>query len=343
LLALDVLAINNAGLTAAWYMDIAVEQQRLGKQGDALKSALAAVDVATRNGDDLVLARARLTVYTLRDVPDRAAKTSDSEVEAIIARTNSPGLLAMFQNAAAQRALAQGDLARARSLFEKSIATFAALEVAPSMMRGSSEQNLGVALQFSNQDEAQVHLDRAVEIFTARFGPMHDETLGARLAAATNSMYRGKIDDASRSLDELAATQKTPTALGARVAMARCQVGQVQKREALDRCKSALATSRAVFGNEDVEIIPPLLAVAQVTMETSVKDALPLLEEAVALAEKSAGNPTDLPYARGLYALALKVVGREKDGAAIAKLALPELDRLGQKELAATLRQHFAL
>jgi hypothetical protein len=212
------------------------------------------------------------------------------------------------------------------------------------MMRGSSEQNLGVALQFSRKmEDAQVHFERAVSIFTARYGPSHDEPLGARLAAASNAMWLGKIDHAAQELEALAATQTAPTALGARIAMARCQVAQVQKREPLERCKEALATSRAVFGNSDVEIIPPLLAVAQLTMRTSVKDAVPLLEEAVALAEKSAGNPTDLPYARGLYALALKVTGRAKDGEAIAKLALPELERLGQKELVATLRQHFAL
>jgi hypothetical protein len=253
-------------------------------------------------------------------------------------------LLALFQNAAGQRALAQGDLARARTLLETSIATLESLELAPTMVRGSSEQNLGVALQISRKmEDAQVHLERAVSIFTARFGPSHDDTRGARLAAASNAMWRGKVDDAARELDELAASQTAPTALGARIAMARCQVAQVQKRDPLARCKDALATSRAVFGSSDVEIIPPLTAVAQLTMATSVKDAVPLLEEAVALAETSAGNPTDLPYARGLYALALKVTGRATEGEAIAKLALPELERLGQKELVATLRQHFAL
>ncbi|MDQ3335310.1 MAG: serine/threonine protein kinase [Myxococcota bacterium] len=342
--ALDVTSANNPALTASWHMDLAIVNQRLGKQRDALQSALAAVDVATRNGDDLVLARARATVYVLRDVPDRAATTSDAEAEAIIARAGSPGLIAMFHNAAGQRALAQGDVARARTLLEKSIATFESLELAPMMMRGSSEQNLGVALQFSRKmEDAQVHLDRAVSIFTARFGPSHDETLGARLAAASNAMYLGRVDDAARELDALAALQSAPTAVGARVAMARCQVAQVQKRDPLARCKDALATSRAVFGNSDVEIVPPLVAVAQLTMVTSVKAAVPLLEEAVALAEKHAGNPTDLPYARGLYALALKVTGRATEGEAIAKLALPELERLGQKELVATLRQHFAL
>src|SRR5687767_11644887 len=161
-------------------MELATVNQRLGKQRDALQSALAAVDVATRNGDDLVLARARATVYVLRDVPDRAATTSDAEVEAIIARAGSPGLTAMFQNAAGQRALAQGDVERARTLLEKSIATFEAIEIAPMMMRGSSEQNLGVALQFSRKmADAQIHFDRAVSIFTARFGSSHDETLGA--------------------------------------------------------------------------------------------------------------------------------------------------------------------
>lgn len=341
--ALDVPAANNPGLTAAWHMEITTVNQRLGKQRDALQSALAAVDVATRNGDDLVLARARLTVYVLRDVPDRAATTSEAEVEAIIARAGSPGLVAMFQNAAGQRALAQGDVARAQTLLKTSIATLESIELAPMMLRGSSEQNLGVALQFARKmDEAQVHLERAASIFTARFGPSHDDTLGARLAAASNAMWLGNVDHAARELDELAASQRAPTALGARIAMARCQIAQVQQKDPLARCQDALATCRAVFGSSDVELVPPLMAVAQLTMATSVKDAVPLLEEAIALAEKSAGNPTDLPYARGLYALALKVTGRATEGAAIAKLALPELERLGQKELVATLRQHFA-
>jgi hypothetical protein len=332
-------------------MDLTIVNQRLGKQRDALQNALAAVDVATRNGDDLVLARARATVYVLRDVPDRAATTSDAEVEAIIARAGSPGLIALFHNAAGQRALAQGDVERARTLLEKSIATFESIELAPMMMRGSSEQNLGVALQFSRKrEDAQLHFERAVEVFTERSGAAHEETAVARLSAAHNLVYLGRVDDAARALDalagELAASQRARTALGARVAMARCQVEQAleargTRREALARCTDALATSRVVYGADHVENVPPLLAVAQLTMASSVRDALPLLEEAVALSEKYAGNPTGLPYARGLYALALKVVGRAADGEVIARKAITDLDRLGQRELAATLRTQF--
>ena len=341
-----VIATNNAGLAAAWHLAAAEALQRAGKQGEALVRAEQAMNVASRNGDDHVYARARLTVYVLRDAADRDSSTRDEEVEAIVMRAGSPGLLANFHNAAGQRAMAKGDVDNARALFARSIAALEQLELAPSMMRGSGEQNLGVALQFSRKlDDAQLHFDRAVEIFTARFGATHDETSGARLASAANLIYRGKIAEGADKLDtlaaELASTKRAETALGARVAMARCQAAQALRHEPLARCKEALAANRAVFGNDHVALVPPLLATAQLTMAKSVRDAVPLLEEALAIAEKRAGNPTDLPYARGLYALALKVVGRAADGEAVAKLAIADLDRLGQVELVATLRTHY--
>jgi tetratricopeptide (TPR) repeat protein/predicted Ser/Thr protein kinase len=339
-------AAGNRGLGAAWHLELADAQRRAGKERDAIASAEAAIDLATRNGDDLVLARARLHAYLLRDVPDRKSTVRDAEVEAIVARVGSPGLLATFHNAAGQRALSHGDIPRARSLLEQAATAQAALELAPSSQRGSAEQNLGVALQFGGDlDGAQAHFERAVEVFTARYGAGHEITAGARLNAAHNQLYRGKIPDAVAALDalaaELVAAKRDHTALGAQVAAARCQGGQASGHDALARCTEALALGRAVFGKGNVEIVPSLLAVAQLTMATSVRGALPYLEEAIAIAGNQAGNPTDLPYARGLYALALDVVGRKAEGRAIAKLAIGDLERLGQRELAAAVRQKF--
>jgi serine/threonine protein kinase/tetratricopeptide (TPR) repeat protein len=338
--------VNNAGLAAAWHLELADAQHRIGNDHDAAAHGVIATDLATRNGDDLVLARARLLVYLLRDIHDRNSPVRDAEVEAIVTRAGSPGLLGTFYNAAAQRALALGDVPRARALFERAVTSFAAIELAPSSQRGSTEQSLGTALRFSQSfKDAQVHFERAVEILTSRYGASDAETQEARLAAGHNLLYLGRADEGSRLLDaladELVADNRERTALAARVAMARCQVGQVTKRDALARCTDALAASRVVFGEDALQTVQPLLAVAQLTMATSVRAAVPLLEKAVAISEKQAGNPTDLPYARGLYALALHVVGREDEGLAIAKLAIADLERFGQKDLVAALREHF--
>jgi predicted Ser/Thr protein kinase/tetratricopeptide (TPR) repeat protein len=344
----EITALGNPGLTAAWHLELADAQRRAGKDRDAIASTEAAIDVATRNGDDLVLARARLTLYVLRDVPDRDTTVRDAEVEAIVVRVGSPGLLATFENAAGQRAMALGDVERARELLERAAKAHAELELAPSSQRGSAEQNLGVAMQFTKDpDGAQAHFDRAVEIFLARYGAASEITLGARLAAAHNQLYRGNAQAAVTALDALAAalsaTKRGHAAIGAEVARARCQAAQATGTDALARCREALAINTSVFGEDHVETLPSLLAVAQLTMATNVREAVPLLEEAIAIADKHAGNPTDLPYARGLYALALKVTGRKDAGLAVARQAIGDLDRLGQRELAATLRQHFPL
>ncbi|MGE0869064.1 MAG: tetratricopeptide repeat protein [Kofleriaceae bacterium] len=346
-----VTAIENAGLRATWHIERAETYRQLGKQHEALEDALAAVEVATRNGDDVVLARARLRVYILRDVSDRSDATRDGEVEAIVARAGSPALLATFHNVAGQRALARGDVARARALFERSVETLGKLELAPSMMHGAVQLNLGSALLYTQDyDAARSHYDRAVEIFTARLGATHDETVHARTAAATCLMHSGRVEDSARALAtlsaDLAGANRSHTVPGAHVAMARCQVEQALdakgvQADGLHRCKEALEVHRAVYGTGRVELVSPMLAVAQLTMATSVSDALPILEQAIAIAEQHAGHPTDLPYARGLLALALKVTGKPAEGYALAQKVVADLDRFGQRALAEMLRAQF--
>lgn len=347
-LAATIDGANNPGLAAAWNLELADAHERMGDNRAAEASAQAAVEIATRNGDDLVLARARLSVYMLRDAADRSAAVRDQEIEAVVARAGSPGLMAMFHNAAGLRATAQGDIPRARAQFERAIAAFAEIELAPASFHGAAEQNLGVALQYAGDLEAaQAHFDRASALLTERFGPRHVEVLGARLASGLCQLYRGHVAEAGDTLDrladEVAAAGRSRTTLGANLAMARCQAAQAKKADPLTRCREALAIGRAVFGTGDVANVPALLAVAQLVMRESARDALPMLEEAIAIAERQANHPTDLPYARGLYALALKVAGRAREGEAIARAAIDDLERLGQAQLVAALRTHFSL
>ncbi|HEY0251708.1 MAG TPA: hypothetical protein VGC41_09285, partial [Kofleriaceae bacterium] len=339
-----VTAIANPGLSTVWHFERARSYDRAGDRARATAEATAAADLATRNGDDLALARARLTMYMDHDVGDRTSTVRDAELESLMIRTGSPGMLAAFHDVAGQRALGAGDLSRAKQLFEQTIAAAAALELAPSAEHGIAEQNLGTTLRYAQDPKgAQPHLDRAVQLLTARFGPHEAHTLQARMAAAHNQMFLGNPQESARAFTALASDAPPNTTIAADIALAQCQLAQLLADHALERCKASLELARTVYGANSPSLVAPLSAFAQLTMRTSVHDALPYLEEAFDIARGANDHPNDLPYVEGLYALALSVEHRDREAVPLAREALPGLDRFGQKDLAAAVRQRFKL
>ncbi|MFT3696574.1 MAG: serine/threonine-protein kinase [Kofleriaceae bacterium] len=334
-----VTAIANPDLSTAWNLERARAFERAGDIEHALAAARAAADLAARNGDDLALARARLMTYQFHDPAAR-----DAEIESLMVRSGSPGMLAQFQDAAGQRALETGDLDRAKTLFEQSVAGSTTLELAPSATHGGAEQDLGTTYRY-RQDPAgaQPHLERAAELLTARFGARSDHALRARMAVAHNAMFLGHPEKSAQLFEQLAAEVPAKSTLAADIAFARCQVAQLLKDHPLDHCKAALEVARRVYGANSPSLVAPLSATAQMVMETSVRDSIPYLEEALAIAKHGSEHPNDLPYVEGLYALALSETHRDPEALANAKAALPGLDQFGQKELATMLRQRFKL
>jgi tetratricopeptide (TPR) repeat protein len=346
----EIEANGHVELTLDWYSALVSELSLAGDYVRAGREIEAARHLAQANGGDAELAwftTARLRVAILTNT---ATDALEADVDALVTRVGNPLLTAAALQARGERALDAGSFARALELLTSAIDLLVNVCVIPStdlhsahMLRAGALQQLGKLVQ------AQLDLDRAVEVARARFPPDHIAVAWAETARANDWLHAGKLDDAGRAFGEIRAAlspaHRDRTALAVTVDVGLCQVELTrQSPRAGEACETAVATSEAVYGETSLAVIGARNQLAQVLLGSDNRRAIEILEQTLQIAGNHANSghdPFDIPQARALLALAYDLTTRHADGCVLAEQAIAAFRQTPQHPMIGALEARF--
>ena len=338
----DIAALSYGPLTATWHALRARQLAALGNLAAAAAAQQQAARFAQSTSDDLRFAIARVGLLTLEVAQGHDISGLEPDVQAVVERIGSPGLMAEFQIAVASDRYRRSQLAPAHELLTQAITTLERIALAPHERLLAAYQNLAAVLQLQRDlPAAATALDHAVQIATARLGADASETLHVRLARAMNMIYAGASDAAVSEIEAIEGGVRRlhleATVLGYDVALGHCQLTLSRRSNDRDAvCAAAVDVGAKVYGVNARELVTPLIQLGQAQLATSVATAMPTLERALQLAGdgSATANPTDVPYVQALLALAYQHTGKHAEARKLAIAALPLLRKYGQTALA---------
>ena len=248
----QVVALGDPAFDTMWHSALAGQLVRASDLSGAAAELEATVKSAELAGDDDSRVRALVNIVRLAgDDPSSTAPLLEDRAEAAATRLANPGILAELHYAEGTVRFARGDVTAGIAKLEQARAEYAKIAIDVHDQQVGIEQNLGGMLQSAGRlDDAQVELDRAVELARIRYGANSPNTLVARGARATNLLDRDKPAAARVEFELVAAGlvrtfgPQSPPLAQAQGYLCECDL---QTKSVTPSCETALATAEHVF------------------------------------------------------------------------------------------------
>jgi len=247
--------------------------------------------------------------------------------------------LSVLSNLASARTFT-GGYAEALALYERVLAV-------RTQVQGPEHPDVGEALhnvahvewQMGAYDEAEARYERALAIRSAALGPEHPDTAQTLDNLAALLITVGRHDEA-RALSERALAihearlgAEHPTVATSLTILASIDLARGDLQTTRARCDRARSIFEARLGPEHPSVATPLMCLSEVALvEGRVGEAIPLLERALTVRERSNAPGDELEEARFMLAKARwdapEAEGRDREAA----IALAERARNAHRE-----------
>ena len=338
-----IAATKYAPLVARWHTQRAAALQELGRHADAIAALDRGELAAEASGDDDLrteIALNRLAHAYSTGVRDTA--TLEAKATALVDKLDNPVRRAELADMRGSLLVARGDAAGGVAALREALAVYKELAIDASEREVRALQNLGAALQMTNDlAAAQQMFDTGLDRARRRYGPDGMHTIEMRGARASNLLYAGKTGEAKVELAAVVDALQRTAGEGSH-ALLMAQLVLCEAENTVERCFAALGAAERAYGPNHVQLVAYLGLYGNALRTAGrAKDALVPLARAIAL--PSSISPGEHVLARAWWALALHAADPEDNRARETARAIePELAKVpGTEQLRAELAAAF--
>ena len=249
----------------------------------ALASAHLVSTLALQGRAELVRAQARRT--------EAAIERLGRRTRADLVLSDGLGILAHLE----------GRLQDARTHYAQAVAHAEQLpDEPPSVLGGELDKLSQIHAALGEREQADALLERALALKEASLGPLHPMVLATRFHIASAVVEHGRFDEGIAALEDV--LEDTVRSMGedyglvgvihGNLAVAHSLAGH--EAEAIEHGERSLAVMRRALGNDNPQLLTPMMNLAENYGRRRPQQAIALLEEALALGRATVGEGVDL-------------------------------------------------